>query len=241
MRGVSVRVQTAAEAELPDFPGAWPVFMYHDAVSAALYDRLISAHPEYSLVAFDGAEPVAKATTFPFTADLADLPDGGYDAIILGAAADLITGRSPTVVGAVEVAVRPDRRGEGLSRLMLAAMRANCRKLGFAHLVAPVRPNQRADTPSSDFAEYVARTTAEGLPRDAWLRTHVRLGGTLGRVAPRSMTITGTLPEWRAWTGLPFDTDGPVRVPGALVPVECSLARNQAVYLEPNVWVTHVV
>jgi hypothetical protein len=28
--------------------------------------------------------------------------------------------------------------------------------------------------------------------------------------------IAGSLAQWRAWTGLPFDTDGEVEVPGAL-------------------------
>jgi hypothetical protein len=53
------------------------------------------------------------------------------------------------------------------------------------------------------------------------------------------MTIAGTLPEWRAWTGLPFDTDGDTIVPGALTPVTVSLARDLATYVEPNVWVRH--
>ena len=53
------------------------------------------------------------------------------------------------------------------------------------------------------------------------------------------MTIVGSLAEWRAWTGLPFDQDGDVEVPQALVPVHCSLAHDYAVYVEPNVWVRH--
>jgi hypothetical protein len=59
------------------------------------------------------------------------------------------------------------------------------------------------------------------------------------RIAPRSMTIPGTLAEWRGWTGLPFDTTGPVYVPQALTPVHCDVAQDHAVYVEPNVWVRH--
>jgi hypothetical protein len=79
----------------------------------------------------------------------------------------------------------------------------------------------------------------DGLPADAWLRIHVRAGARIVKVAPRSMTIPGTLAEWRDWTGLPFDTPGPVVVPGALVPVHCDPAQDMAVYVEPNVWVWH--
>jgi hypothetical protein len=88
-------------------------------------------------------------------------------------------------------------------------------------------------------AEYVHRTREDGLPVDPWLRTHVRAGGAVAAVAPCSMTVTGTLAQWRAWTGLPFDTAGPVLVPKALVPVDCHLERGYASYVEPNVWVRH--
>lgn len=60
-------------------------------------------------------------------------------------------------------------------------------------------------------------------------------------VAPLSMTITGSLAQWREWTGLPFDATGPVRVPGALAPVRCELEQGYAVYVEPNVWVRHAL
>jgi hypothetical protein len=53
------------------------------------------------------------------------------------------------------------------------------------------------------------------------------------------MTIPGTLAQWRAWTGLPFDTSGSVDVPGALVPVMCAAEHDVAVYVEPNIWVHH--
>ncbi len=87
--------------------------------------------------------------------------------------------------------------------------------------------------------EYVARTRDDGLPEDPWLRVHVRLGARVVRVCPVSMTIPGTLAEWREWTGLPLDRSGPAEVPGALVPVHVSLEHDVAVYVEPNVWVHH--
>ncbi len=53
------------------------------------------------------------------------------------------------------------------------------------------------------------------------------------------MCIPGTLEEWRVWTGLPFDTTGPVVVPGALAPVMCDAEHGVATYVEPNVWIRH--
>jgi hypothetical protein len=62
---------------------------------------------------------------------------------------------------------------------------------------------------------------------------------TTGSVA--SWSSSGTLAQWREWTGLPFDRDGQVTMPGALTPVHVSLAHDHAVYVEPNVWVRHRV
>jgi hypothetical protein len=90
-------------------------------------------------------------------------------------------------------------------------------------------------------ADYAAWTRADGLPVDPWLRVHVRMGGEIAGVAPRSMTINGTLDEWRGWTGLPFDRDGPVHVPGGLVPAICDTVHSTATYTEPNVWMRHRV
>ena len=87
--------------------------------------------------------------------------------------------------------------------------------------------------------KYADRVRTDGLPEDPWLRVHVRLGAEFVRVCPTSMTIPGTLAQWRGWTGLPFDTSGLVVVPDALVPVHVDVEQNHAVYIEPNVWLRH--
>ncbi len=71
------------------------------------------------------------------------------------------------------------------------------------------------------------------------MRIHARLGAEVGAVCPNSMTISGSLAEWRDWTGLPFDQSGEVIVPGALVPVHVDVTQDHAVYVEPNVWMVH--
>ncbi|NBH04232.1 hypothetical protein GTY80_13370, partial [Amycolatopsis sp. SID8362] len=65
--------------------------------------------------------------------------------------------------------------------------------------------------------------------------------GRVEGVAPCSATVQAPLGDWRRWTGLPFDRDGVVAVPGALAPMFVSVAQDFAVYVEPNVWVSHPV
>jgi len=71
------------------------------------------------------------------------------------------------------------------------------------------------------------------------VRTHVRAGARIVKVAPCSMVIAGTIAEWRRWTGLVFRQSGPAIVPGALSPIHVSLEQDHAVYVEPNLWVHH--
>jgi hypothetical protein len=219
-------------------------FLFQDATSVALFVGLVERHPEFTVFGVDEAtgEPRAMMCTLPFTGPPdGSLPAGGYDAVLLSAAEDALAGRRGSQVSALFATVVPAERGRGLSaELVRATMRAVAAQ-GYGTLVAPVRPTEKQDHPQATMSEYAARTRADGLPADPWLRVHARLGGTIAGIATRSMTISGTLEEWRAWTGLPFDTSGPVAVPGGLVPVQCDAVHGTAVYTEPNVWVRHTL
>jgi hypothetical protein len=67
----------------------------------------------------------------------------------------------------------------------------------------------------------------------------LRASGEIIAVAPCSATVQAPLAQWHRWTGLPFDCDGELIVPGALAPVLVSTALDIGVYVEPNVWVLH--
>jgi len=224
------------------FPDSWAEFLYHDPVTERLFDRLVARHPESNLIAVDPAEPdqpIARACAFPFRwagDPEKELPPGGYDRVLLDGFVDEPRG---SIAAALEITIRPDMRGSGLSRTMLDALRATLGGLGYTSLVAPVRPNEKHRWPYESMSTYLTRLRPDGLPQDPWLRTHARAGGRVVGVAPYSMTVLGTLTEWRHWTGLPFDKSGPVLVPHALVPVYCDMEHEVATYVEPNVWMHH--
>ena len=221
-----------------DMDTSWPEFMKHDPIGNAYYASL-EEFAEYVLVCLDeSGQMVAKGHSVPFQLDGEELPDAGWDAAIRSGLLTRLWGEKPTAVSAVEIAIRPDLQGAGLSQRIVAALRDNAGRLGFSELLAPVRPNGKADV-HEPMASYAFRTRDDGLPVDPWLRVHVRAGGRIDRVAPRSMVIPGTVEEWREWTGLPFDTTGPVVVPGALAPVMCDAEHGTATYVEANVWVRH--
>ncbi|MCX3063878.1 N-acetyltransferase [Streptomyces beihaiensis] len=247
--GDGLTITTLAERpELSDalwtMPDAWPEFIGHDLAAGALLPRVRDELPAYALVATNAAAAVvARGFSVPFALHAEGrgaLPDGGWARVLQWAFADLAAGRAPDTVSAIEITVTPAWRGRGLSGRMLAAMRDNARARGFCEVVAPVRPSAKHREPATPMSEYAYRVReSDGLPHDPWLRVHARAGATVEKVAPASMTVAGSVEQWRAWTGLPFDTAGPVEVPGALVPVRCEPESGFAVYVEPNVWMRH--
>ncbi|WP_028653303.1 hypothetical protein [Nocardioides halotolerans] len=222
-----------------EMPNSWPEFMRHDPIGGLFYGNVEARFADYVLVGRDETgEVVGTAYSIPFVLDGDDLPDNGWDFVIRNGLLTSIHGDRPDAISAVEIAVRPDRQGTGLSAQLLVAMRDNAARHGFAELVAPVRPSGKTD-PHQPMSQHAFAVRDDGLPLDPWLRVHVRAGGRIDRVAPRSMCIPGTLDEWRSWTGLPFDQTGPVVVPKALAPVWCDTEHGTATYVEPNVWVRH--
>lgn len=221
----------------------WPEFMRHDP-AADLYftEAALDRYLDFVLVGLVDGKVVARAFSVPFCFDIegrSDLPDAGWDAVIRWAHEDHVAGRKPNAVSALEISLLPQVRGAGNSRAMLAAMKANARARGFVDLYAPLRPNQKHLQPHVPMAQYIGQKRADGLPADAWLRTHVRDGASIVKVAPCSMTIVGTVADWSRWTGMSFARSGQYAVEGALTPVVISLEHDQGVYVEPNVWVHH--
>jgi GNAT superfamily N-acetyltransferase len=228
-----------------DLESVWPEFMRQDA-AAQLYfaPSLFDLYLDFAFAGVADGKVVARAFSVPFAFNIdgrAELPDGGWDEVIRWAHDDGMNGRAPNALSALEISLLPQMRGGGHSRAFLDAMKACAKAKGFAELFAPVRPNQKHLQPSMPMRDYVNTVGADGLPTDSWLRTHLRAGARLVKVAPYSMTIVGSIAEWSRWTGMPFDRSGEVRVAGALAPVMVSLEQDHAVYVEPNVWVRYAL
>jgi GNAT superfamily N-acetyltransferase len=228
---------------------AWPAFMLEDPTANLVFTgKRFERFLEFSLLGVDETNPnevLARAVSVPFCLGeefhRPELPDGGWDTVARWADHDAFVGRTPNAISALEILVHPKVAGQGISGQMLAAMRANAKRLGFKDLYAPARPSHKHLEPHTPMREYAFRTREDGLPVDPWLRVHVRAGGRIVKIAPCSMTIAGTLEQWREWTNLSFEKSGETVVPKALVPVHVSREQNHAVYVEPNVWVRHAL
>lgn len=226
-----------------DVQAVWPEFMRHDRVASLYYGRSVfHNYLDYAFAGVIDGEVVGRAFAVPFVFNIegrSELPDGGWDQVILWAHEDRMAGCMPTTMTALEIALVPKARGRGNSLAMLNAFKSCARKKGFAEMFAPVRPNQKHLQPRTAMRDYIEMKRADGLLQDEWLRTHLVAGGSIVKIAPYSMTIMGTLADWSRWTGRTFEHSGDTEIEGALVPVLMSIEQNYGVYVEPNVWIRH--
>ncbi len=227
----------------PELDGLWPPFMRQDRTAMLYFDPPVFDHYlDCAYAALAGNEVVGRGFAIPFAFGIEGrrtLPDAGWDEVIRWGHEDRLLGRQPTTMSALEIALLPKARVPGSSLAMLAALKDGARAKGFAELYAPVRPNQKHLVPRTPMRAYLDQRREDGQLADSWLRTHIRIGGEIVKIAPCSMTIVGTLAEWSQWTGVTFDRSGEIDIPCALVPVLASVAHDHAAYVEPNVWIRH--
>ncbi|MET0234720.1 MAG: N-acetyltransferase [Kibdelosporangium sp.] len=246
MPAETAELNVVSLADRPDLTDAmltmessWPAYIGPDP---RLVHWAFDRHAAHQLVVLgDDGEVIARAASVPFAWDgvAETLPATGWDEALRQSMVDSYSGAGLNTLCALEVSVVPDRLGQNMSGRVLRALTEHARRWGYLDVVVPVRPSRKHLEPRVPMREYAERARADGLPEDPWLRVHVRAGGQVLGICPVSMTISGSLAQWRTWTGLPFDTSGPVEVPGAVAPVVVDLDRDFVVYVEPNVWVRH--
>src|SRR6266702_4664290 len=128
------RPELRAQLFSAEFAAAVPEFLRHDPAAALYYaDGALDRYLDFVLAAVDPGEPdrvIARAFSVPFvfrdgSVERAELPAGGWDAVIAWADRDWRAGHRPNAVSALEITVLPRYRGRGLALAMLAALCAN--------------------------------------------------------------------------------------------------------------------
>ena len=223
---------------------AWPEFLLHGATVNELWPHLYEIAPEHQFFVIerdsDAVVCVGNSVPFRWDGDPASLPDG-IDGVLPLAVEQHGAGVAPNTLCALQAVVVSAYQGQGHAPVPVQAMADAARRAGFADLVAPVRPSWKHRFPLIPMDRYVTWSRPDGLPFDPWFRVHARAGASFLQVCENSMRITGTVQEWMTWTGLEFPGSGSFVIPGALVPVEVDVSRDEGVYVEPNQWMLHPV
>jgi len=223
-------------------PIAWPEFMLHDPVSNRHWGKLGTRFSDFQFVLCDQDDQVvAVGNSIPVAWDLSldDLPDRGWDEMLEKGVGDWERNHPANILCALSAVVARPHRGKGLSARVIEGMRSIASKYRYDWLVAPVRPILKSAYPLTPMERYIRWEQDDGKPFDPWVRTHWRLGASIVKVAPHSMSITGSITEWEKWTEMRFPESGPYIVPGALQPVQIDCENDIGTYVEPNVWMIH--
>lgn len=220
----------------------WPEFMLHDSASRLfpdLYEKLPDF--QFTLVDKNNNQPMAIGNSIPlrWENEIDNLPDEGWRWALESGIADHERDVKPNILCALQIVIFKEFRSQNLSQWAVRGMKLNGEQHGLRGLIAPVRPSAKPEYPLIPIGDYIKYTRDDGKLFDPWLRVHANVGARIVRVSYGAMYITGTVDEWKSWTGIDFDFDGEVSVPGALNPVIVDLAADRIDYHEPNVWMYH--
>jgi len=219
---------------------AWPEFLRHgdDYHWGELFGRFGS----FQLLFISGDDLVGAGHTVPLYWDkgIDSLPDT-IDEIIVSAIKCQKLERPPNTLAALAVMVSSLHRRQGLSTKILNEMKRLASENEMDSLIAPVRPTFKSRYPDTPFDQYVTLKREDGSPADPWVRVHWKLGATVLKTAPRTLTVEGTIEEWESWTGMRFPSSGEYEVDGALQPVIIDHTCNVGRYEDPNLWMLHTI
>lgn len=220
----------------------WPPFIVADAEAARWLPRVRELFAHLELLALDGAAYVGAGWAVPIAWDgtVADLPTGYTDSLRRAVGdADAQRPASTLVLCAAQVA--ETHRGRGVASLLIERFRDLARDTGASALLVPLRPTRKARYPLIPIEEYASWRRGDGTPFDPWMRTHREMGAEVLAVAPASQTMTGTVAEWEAWTGVAMPGSGHYVIPEGLAPLRIDREADLGTYVEPNIWVRHPV
>jgi hypothetical protein len=199
--------------------------------------------PHLQFVLIDPADgslvAACNALTLAWDGPAEELPDTGWNWVMCQAVHDLEAGRTPATASALSIALDPSRRGKQLSSVALRAMIQLIKETGVKRFFAPVRPTTKERYPITPMKVFCRWTNAEGLPLDPWMRVHARLGARVIKACNKSQPLAGTVSQWEGWLDLPLPSSGEYVGPGLLAPLHVDKEADEAVCMEPNVWMQH--
>ena len=219
----------------------WVNFMREDPIAVKYWGELLSYFPEFQYVLLnEEGKSMACGNAIPFywDGDEAGLPEG-WDAVFEKGVLDFQSKVQVNSLSALAIVIHPDHRGKGLSERMIHEMKVLARVHDLKKMVAPVRASLKKIYPLIPMKEYMAWVRTDGLPFDSWIRTHVRMGASIIKVAEKSMVIPASVKEWEEWTDMKFPSSGSYTIQEGLVPLEIDAVADKGVYKEPNVWLEH--
>jgi len=221
----------------------WINFMREDPIAIKYWDELLSYFPEYQFILLnEELKPMACGNAIAFCWDGNENSlAAGWDKVFEKGIVDFRNKVQPNSLSALAIVIHPEFRGKGLSKRMVRKMKELAVKSNFKNMVAPVRPSLKGMYPLIPMEEYMTWEREDGTPFDPWIRTHIKMGAQVIKVAEKSMVIPASIKEWEEWTGMKLPSSGRYIINEGLVPLEVDITTDKGVYVEPNVWLRHQI
>lgn len=224
------------------FSDGFPEFIGADRLAKQYIGRIREWFTDLDLTLVDDrGVPVAAGWGIPIRWDgrTETLPTG-YTQATIRAVEGRERGVEPDTLVICGAIVTPSLKGRGLAGETLTALRELATDAGWPRVIAPVRPTLKARYPLTPIDAFMRWTRDDGMALDPWVRTHQRLGARVLAAAPESQTMTGTVAEWEAWTGMAFPDTGDYVIPRGLSVLRIDRSADLGTYVEPNIWMRHV-
>ena len=223
------------------FADGWPAFITADREVKRHIGAVRSLFADLELVLLDVDDVIVASgwgVPLRWDGEPANLP-GGYTDAMSRAVTGRTAGEVPDTFVIMAAQVHPDRRGHGLAGELLTALVQLAEDRHWTRVIAPVRPTLKDRYPLTPIESFATWTREDGAPLDPWIRTHWRLGARIIGTAPRSQTMTGSLAEWEAWTGMRLPEPGDYVIPDGLSALHIEQDAATGTYVEPTVWLQH--
>ncbi len=235
--------RTWSDAQLNGlFAEGFPEFITADQEVKKYIGRVREYFPHLDVMLVDAErdEPVATGWGVPisWSGETDELPTSFADVLRRSVENHETSADADTFVICGGV-VHPERKGSGVAGELITALCGIGETHGMTRVVAPVRPTRKHLYPLFSIDEYASWLRPDGLPFDPWLRLHVRLGAEVIAMAPEAQTMTGTVAEWKAWTGLAMPVSGEYVIPQGMSVLRVDREADLGTYVEPNVWLRH--
>ncbi|WP_456276463.1 GNAT family N-acetyltransferase [Bacillus sp. AK128] len=221
----------------------WSKFMLQDEVANQYFGYLPKVFPHLQFVLLDQDEKAiacGNAVSFHWDGTVKDLPSG-WDDVLKRSVEESKKGIRANTVSAIAIVVNPLYRGKSISELMVRRMKEIVKEHDYQYMLAPVRPSLKHKYPLIPMEQYAYWVTNEGQAFDPWIRIHLRTNANILSIANESMIIKGKISQWEQWIGLSLPVTGKYIVPEALVPISVNRERDCGEYIEPNVWIQHIL
>jgi len=219
---------------------SWPEFMLNWECRG--WSQLFTTYSDNQIVIVDEERVAAFGHTIPLFWDkeIVYIPDDLKKLIDMAMESRNI-GQEPNVMLALAVVVSHENKQNGLSSMVLKAMKEIAGKSTIKTMIVPVRPTLKTKYPLISIKDYSKWLREDGMPFDPWLRVHKRLGGEIFKTADTSIVIKGSIGQWKKWTGMEFPCSGKYIVDGALNPVEINVENDIGFYTDPCIWVSYEI